>query len=86
MTAALKGESDLSQVAELAGFDFDQVKVKVDVDGRSRTMDLSNPEGIRAQYDVTAEIDLDDTGHPDFDSIDAAARDILEELHEQLGM
>lgn len=82
-----RGEGHLPGPIELLGYEFDDVKVQLDVDGRKRTVNFSKPQGIRPEYDVTDEVRLDPgTGHPRFTSIDRLARDILEDVHHYLGI
>lgn len=72
---------------ELLGYQFDDVRVQLDVDGKTRTVNFSKPQGIRPEYDITDEVALETTsGHPDFESIDAIARDILEDVQHHLGI
>lgn len=82
----LRGEAGLWHAIELHGFDFDNVKVQLDVNGRQRTVDIGRGQAIRAQYDITNDVVRDESGHPTFESIDGAALALLEELHEQIGI
>lgn len=82
----LNGEGQLSSIIELPDFDYDTIKVELDVDGRTRTIDLAEPAGIRSYYDVTSDVSVDASGHPDFESIDVAAEELLLDLQSDLGL
>ena len=70
---------------ELRGYEYDNVKVELDVRGSKKTLDLSDLLKIRAYVDITSDIHVDDDGHPEFNSIDAVARDLMGSLLAQLG-
>jgi hypothetical protein len=86
VTDWLRGGRELGEVIQLQGVEYDQVKVQVDIAGKTRTVDISDFGRIRGQIDVTGQVDVDASGHPTYDSIDEAARDILEDMQQQLGM
>lgn len=65
-------------------FQYDSVKVKVKMDGKERTMDLSNPTQLRAAFDITPLVEWSAAGHPTFASVSQAARDLLTDLSRQL--
>jgi len=62
-------------------FPWDNVKIKVKTHGKERTMDLGDPNKMRASVDVTEEIKWDKFGHPTFASISEAARQLLSDLN-----
>lgn len=86
VTSWLRGEAELGEVIELRGVEYDQVKVEVDVGGKQRTVDLTDFGRLRAEYDVSDEVEMADNGHPDFDSLHDIAADLLQDLHDQLGI
>ena len=80
-------DGHLPGAVELMGYEFEDVRVQLDVEGKKRTVNFSRPESIRPEYDITQVVGLDQTsGHPQFDSIDSIARDILEDVHHYLGI
>lgn len=82
----LRGNQPLGEVIQIQGVEFDQVKLEVDVAGRTRTVDIGDFGRVRGQVDITDEIELDASGHPTFDSIDSVARGFLDDMHRQLGI
>ncbi len=70
---------------QIQGFEFDTVKVDVEVDGNYRTIDMADPTSFRADYNVTNKV-LMQGGHPTYKSIDQAAREIVREILHSLRM
>jgi hypothetical protein len=65
-------------------FQYDNVKMKVEIHGKERTVDLDDPKRIRATFDVTENIKLSPAGHPTFKSISEAANELLDDLRNEL--
>lgn len=81
----LEGKRTWNHLIEITGFEPEAVKVVVEYDGSRRTLELSEPERLRALYDVSDEVTIDPkTGHPTFESIDELARSWTEDLRGQL--
>ena len=78
------GEKRVTEMMELGGFNYDNIKVRVELNKRYRTFDLSNFMKQRVNYDITDEVDLGQDGHPEFDSIDSIALEYLEDLRSTL--
>lgn len=79
------GRREMQEMIELRGYEYDNVKVELDVRGSKKTLDLSDLLKIRAYVDITSDIRIEDDGHPEFNSIDAVARDLMGSLLAQLG-
>jgi len=69
---------------ELGGEDA-RLRIKVSYKGKTRTVDMSKPDNIAPYIDVTADVDVLDSGHPSFESIDNIATEIRDSLMIQLG-
>lgn len=68
------------------GFDGDhKSKMKVTLGGNTRTVDLGDTGQIRPYYDIDNEVEKDVSGHPVFSSIDEIARNLINDLREELG-
>jgi hypothetical protein len=65
-------------------FDYDTVKVDVEVDGNLRTFDLGRLNRTRTYYDISQQVALDTDDHPKFSSIDIIAKGYLKEIIGQL--
>ncbi len=75
-------------VRELDNLGFDgehKSKMKVTLGGNTRTVDLGDTGQIRPYYDIDNEVDKDISGHPVFTSIDQIARDLINDLNQELG-
>ena len=81
----LNGRREMQEMIELRGYEYDNVKVELDVRGSKKTLDLSDVLKIRANVDITSDIRIDDDGHPVFSSIDRVARDLMGSLVAELG-
>ena len=79
------GRRHIQEMIELRGYEYDNVKVELDVRGSKRTLDLSDLLKIRAYVDITSDICIQDNGHPEFNSIDAVAQDLMRSLLAELG-
>lgn len=75
----------LDRVIEVDGFDYDTIKVNLEINGKRRIMDLSNPYAIASYYDITKEVETEN-GIPIFRSIDAIAQNLLEEHETSLSL
>ena len=80
----VNGNRRVNEMIELSGFDYDNVKVEIELNGRQKIIDLSNPMNLRASYDITSDVVIGDDGHPVFESIDNIALDLLGDLRSTL--
>lgn len=65
---------------EITSFNYDTIKVKVELDGVVRTIGLEDEGQIRSYFDISDYVDYNDDGHPTYDSIHKQSCDILDEL------
>lgn len=79
----LEGRSPLSKLVEVKNIEPDVVKVEIEVNKKSRVIDLSDRSTIRAYYDVTKDVTLI-KGQPEFHSIHAVASELLSDLRKDL--
>lgn len=61
------------------GGDHD-AKIKVKYNGSTRTIDLSDTAQIRPYHDIDSEVKKEDSGHPEFESIDSIAWKLILDL------
>jgi len=80
-----KGKNRFNSLVEIPNFKAASIKVEVNVSGRSRTLNLTDRDKIRANYDISTEVDTDRNGHPKFSSIDELAKGILDEQLARMG-
>lgn len=71
-------KSKFDRVVELHDFDYDTVKLQLSINGKQKSIDLSNPYKLRPIHDITDEVEVGADQHPIFESIDKLAKDLLE--------
>ena len=82
---AIAGNLEIKEIYELTDYEYENVKVEIDVRGSKKTLDLSDVMKMRAYVDITSDVRLNIDGHPDFNSIDNIAQDLLSSLLADLG-
>jgi hypothetical protein len=65
-------------------FDFDNVKLTMDENGRRKQVDLTRFLRARSYHDVTDKIKIQGSGQPEFNSIKKAAFDLLTQIRKQI--
>jgi hypothetical protein len=58
--------------------DYDNVKAEVEINGQYRTLDISNIERYRPNFNVTDKVELGTNGYPTFETINKAGFDLLD--------
>jgi len=79
-----RGVNNIIELKEY-NFEYDKVKIEVEINKKSRTIDLSDLYKIRAYYDITDTVKMAENGHPIFKSIDEIAHDLLDDLGVAIG-
>ena len=79
----INGQRQLNELIEIREFEYDNVKIEIDINGNRRTIDLSDISKLRAYIDVS-DVRLGDDGHPLFESINQVAQKLLQDLQTQL--
>ena len=79
-------KSSVKNLIELRdfNFDYDTVKVDVEIEGSIRTFDLGRLSKARTYYDISDKVDLDTDEHPTFLSIKTIANIYLNEIIKQM--
>ena len=80
----LAGDLQLPRFLEVRGFQYDDVKVELELGGRRRTIDLLHPDHFWPSTDVTDEVELDDDRQPVFASIDEIARSLVSDVRRSM--
>lgn len=77
-----KGKRALREIVEIKDLSFEPetIKFELSIDGKRRTIGMSNPGDMRGEYDITNDVKIGRDGKPRFESIDAVARDLLNSL------
>ena len=84
LAPVISGRRHVTEFLELKSIEYDAVKIEVEVGGTRRTINLDNPDALRATTDVTQEVEIAANGHPTIESIDSVARDILADVNKAL--
>ena len=81
----LDGKREITELVEFPEFEYENVKVELAVGGSRKTLDLSNTMKMNPYVDVTPDVKLGEDGHPEFNSIEDAALELLDSLGDKLG-
>lgn len=73
-----------NRLIEIPDFDFDVLKAELEINGKRKTIDLTNPYRLRSYYDITDDVEIAANGHPVFSSVNDLADELLEKLEESL--
>jgi hypothetical protein len=65
---------------EPGGFTPDKALVEVTLNGRKRTLDISDLNKLRTYFDITGEVEMSASGHPKFESIRDISKGILVDI------
>jgi len=83
--ASMRNETD-SNILELENFEYDNVKIEVEVGDKLRTIDLSDLSRVSPNFDITEQVIIGPNGHPTFQSIDQQASQLVGSLREAIGV
>ena len=85
-----KGMNDdpLKNLIEITSpnFEYDDIKIKVRLNRKYRTIDLYNFNNLRPTIDISDDVKTLSSGHPEFDSINQIAIDLFKDLATNLGI
>ena len=82
----LDGDLEMTNLVEISDFEYENVKVLIDVNGSKKTLDLSDTGKINSYLDVTKEVEMNNDGFPRFESIDKIAQSHLDGLLDLMGL
>jgi hypothetical protein len=84
--AANKAVDKVSAIYSFEDFEPDTVKMKVEVGGHTRTINLNNHANMRASFDISDRVDEDKSGYPHVKDVADAAQSILKEVAKAAGV
>jgi hypothetical protein len=76
-------QDDWNKLIEIPDFDYNVIKAELEINGKRKVIDLTNPYRLRSYYDITDDVETAN-GHPVFRSVDGLAADLLQKLEESL--
>lgn len=77
-------EGEWNRLLEIPDFNYNVIKAELEINGKRKVIDLTNPYRLRSYYDITDDVEIANNGHPVFRSIDDLASELLEKLEESL--
>lgn len=75
-----------SEVFSMPDFEYDSIKAQIEVNGRTRTIDLNNWQRLKSSFDVTSEIQRGLDGFPKESSVQNVSRQIMNDLIKDAGI
>ena len=75
---------DQKTLLSIPAFNPDTVLYEMKLNGRTRTLDVSNPSHLRSYFDVTERVEIGANGHPTFESVHREACILLRDLWSEL--
>ncbi len=82
--AAIQGRG-IARLVEIAPGQTNKVHVDIEVDGKVRSLEVSETTSMRAYYDITKHAVLGDDGFPTFDSANELAHGLLARQYQDIG-
>ena len=82
----ISGNIPLTNFMELRNFNYTNVKIQIEINGKRRTIDLEDPYNLKSYYDVTDKIQIGEDGHPNYDSINREAQELSKFILDGLGV
>ena len=70
------GQAYPSDYLEIDNIVFDELKLEIGLDGKKKTVSLSDLHKISPSLDITNEVDIKSDGHPSFESIRGSVAEI----------
>jgi len=78
------GDGNISAIPTPENFTAARTLVEMSLNGRKRTLDVSNIQHLRTYFDITSDLEYDSDAHPKFDSIRAVSKELLADIWQTL--
>jgi len=82
---AIRDRGGVQRLTEIADTEANRIKVAVKQGGRTRTLELADTLKMRAYYDITNDVRLNNVGLPLYASINRLAHALLRRQYDELG-
>lgn len=82
---SIRHDDGAQRLAGIVDIPANKIKVAIEYEGKTRTLELAETLKLRAYYDITNEVTLDDDGLPEYDSLDRLAHGLLDRQYQELG-
>jgi hypothetical protein len=73
-------KTELKRTLEIKSFDYDTVKMNLEINGQKRTLNIDDLGSIRSYINIDNEVEKKQDGHPEYDSILNIALELYGEL------
>lgn len=83
---ALHGRRRVSEIVEVAGFEYSDAKLVIEIGGQQRTLNLADLSKLRPTYNISDEIELGEDGHPTFESLCEAGDNLIGQLSRAIAL
>lgn len=67
--SAVGGQTKINEIIEMDDFDFQDLKVELEIGGAKRTMNIARADNLNTSFDISEDIETDNDGHPVLESI-----------------
>lgn len=78
--SVMTGQTKIKDLLELNDHVFDDAKIELSINGRTKTISLSDRFKINPAIDVTNDVDTDSDGHPTRNSITGLSQEYINEI------
>lgn len=82
----LEEKRKIRDILVFEGYEYDNVKIQVEVGGKTKTLDLEHPSNLKTRFDITKKVERGKDGHPTFESMDNEAREIARGILNRMGI
>jgi hypothetical protein len=73
-------KTDLKRTLEIKSFEYDTVKMNLEINGQKRTLNIDDLANIRSYINIDNDVRKMENGHPEYASILEIAKNLYEEL------
>lgn len=80
----IRQQKPVTGLLTIPNMTYDEVKVDIEINGKRKTIDLTNMHKIGGAVDVTNDMILDNRGHPTIASLIGTSDDLIQEIRKQL--
>lgn len=81
-----KDPTGLKRLIEFKDYEYDTIKVELEINKKHRTIDLNDIYNIKPIYDITDKVKIGENQHPNFNSIDNYCKELMDDLIKNIGI
>jgi hypothetical protein len=75
------GKRTIATFAESVAFEPEEIKIEFDLNGKIRTLSLTDQTSFKPLFDLTNQVKFAENGHPTFSSLDHAVMDLVNDMN-----